>query len=58
MKSENTAADFIACVAILLLAISSTINMAQWQHSEQLAQINLQLKAQVETMERTLLLQR
>lgn len=58
MKDSNTAADFVACAAILIAVISGSLNFHLWSENSRLADINKKQSAQISTMERTLLMTR
>ena len=58
MKDPNTAADFIACIAILIAVISGSLNFHLWSETSRLLDTNQKQAEQIKTMERTLLMTR
>ena len=58
MKDSNTAADFVACVAILAAVISGSVNFHLWSEVNRLSESNQKQAEQIKTMERTLLMTR
>lgn len=58
MSDSNSAADFVACVAILAAVISVSVNFHQGKEIERLQNIANQQALKIQTMERTLLMTR
>lgn len=56
MNKDSSAADFIACVAILAAIVSGSINVSQWQEINRLSYLADQQAQRIEVMEKTLLL--
>jgi hypothetical protein len=57
-ESPNTAADFIACAAILVSVISGSLNFHLWSEVNRYQDISQKQAEQIKTMERTLLMTR
>lgn len=55
---DNSAADFIACIAILVAVISGSMNFHLWSEVNRLSESNQRQTEQIKTMERTLLMTR
>jgi hypothetical protein len=55
---DNSIADFIALTAILAAIVSGSINFSQWQEIKRLSSISTEQQIRLETMERTLLMNR
>ncbi|HEY9711074.1 MAG TPA: hypothetical protein V6D48_22900 [Oculatellaceae cyanobacterium] len=58
MKNSNTAADFIACAAILIAVISGSLNLHLWSEVNRYQNISQKQAEKIQTMERTLLMSR
>jgi uncharacterized protein YpmB len=55
---DSSAADFIACIAILVAVLSGSLNLHLWSEVNRYQQLSEQQAQQIQTMERTLLLNR
>jgi uncharacterized protein YpmB len=58
MKDSSNAADLIACIAILVAVLSGSLNLHLWSEVNRYQQLSEQQAQQIQTMERTLLLNR
>lgn len=56
MNKDSSAADFIACAAILAAIISGSINVSQWLEINRLSQLTDRQAQRIEVMEKTILL--
>lgn len=55
---DNSAADFVACVAILVAVVSGSLNFHLWSEINRLSTTNQKQAERISTMERTLLMTR
>lgn len=58
MKDTSNAADLIACIAILVAVLSGSLNLHLWSEVNRYQQLSERQAQQIQTMERTLLLNR
>lgn len=58
MNESSGAADFIACIAILVAILSGSLNLHLWSELSRYQQLSERQTQQIQTMERTLLLNR
>lgn len=58
MRDTSSAADLIACIAILVAVLSGSLNLHLWSEMSRYQQLSERQAQQIQTMERTLLLNR
>lgn len=56
MNKDSTAADLVACLAVLVAVVSGSLNLHLWAESNRYRDIVQKQAAQIQTMERTLLM--
>jgi hypothetical protein len=58
VKESSGTADFVACIAILVAILSGSLNLHLWSELNRYQQLSERQAQQIQTMERTLLLNR
>jgi hypothetical protein len=56
MSDKSSSADVVACIAVLVAVLSSSLNLHLWSEMNRYQQLSERQAQQIQTMERTLLM--